>query len=69
MEVVFDLLVERYQSEYTAQMLLRNTLVQLTDLNATVAKLIDESNMATTDAVQNYTQHRNIHSLVWLSLL
>ena len=49
--VVFDLLVERYQSEYTAQTLLRNTLVQLTDLNATVAKLIDESNMATTDAV------------------
>ncbi|MYM58769.1 TMAO reductase system sensor histidine kinase/response regulator TorS [Vibrio sp. OCN044] len=69
--VVFDLLVERYQSEYTAQMLLRNTLVQLTDLNATVAKLIDESNMATTDAVTKLhtTLQYSQFSLAFITLM
>lgn len=49
--VVFELLVQRYQNDYSGQMLLHNTLIQFTDLNATVAKLIDESNNTTTQAV------------------
>ncbi|NOH72753.1 TMAO reductase system sensor histidine kinase/response regulator TorS [Vibrio pectenicida] len=50
--VVFEFLAQRYQSEHSAQILLRNTLIQFTDLNSTVAKLIDDSNQATNQSVE-----------------
>ncbi|MBU2895154.1 TMAO reductase system sensor histidine kinase/response regulator TorS [Vibrio hepatarius] len=50
--IVFEFLAQRYQSEHSAQMLLRNTLIQFTDLNSTVAKLIDDSNKATSQSVE-----------------
>ena len=48
---VFNLLVLRYENERNAQQLLQDTLKQFTTLNTTVNKLVDESNLATTRAV------------------
>lgn len=48
---VFDLLVRRDENERNAQQLMQDTLTQFTTLNTTVNKLVDESNLATTRAV------------------
>ncbi|MFM2586790.1 TMAO reductase system sensor histidine kinase/response regulator TorS [Vibrio sp. TBV020] len=50
-EVVFDVLLQRYENEGLAQQLMQNTLDQFSTLNTTVNKLVDESNSATTVAV------------------
>lgn len=50
-EVVFDVLLQRYENETLAQQLMQNTLDQFSALNTTVNKLVDESNAATTVAV------------------
>ena len=50
-KVVFDVLLQRYSNEKSAQQLMQDTLTQLTALNTTVNKLVDHSNQATTDAV------------------
>ncbi|WP_394126245.1 TMAO reductase system sensor histidine kinase/response regulator TorS [Vibrio hepatarius] len=50
-EVVFDVLLQRYENEALAQQLMQNTLDQFSALNTTVNKLVDESNAATTVAV------------------
>ncbi|EEX94094.1 TorS [Vibrio orientalis CIP 102891 = ATCC 33934] len=50
-EVVFDVLLKRYENEALAQQLMQNTLDQFSTLNTTVNKLVDESNAATTVAV------------------
>jgi two-component system sensor histidine kinase TorS len=50
-EVVFDVLLQRYENEALAQQLMKNTLDQFSALNTTVNKLVDESNAATTVAV------------------
>ncbi|NOH81491.1 TMAO reductase system sensor histidine kinase/response regulator TorS [Vibrio sp. RE86] len=50
-EVVFEVLLKRYENELLAQQLMQDTLTQFSTLNTTVNKLIDESNAATTKAV------------------
>lgn len=50
-EVVFDVLLQRYENETLAQQLMQNTLDQFSTLNTTVNTLVDESNAATTVAV------------------
>ncbi|MGD8110310.1 TMAO reductase system sensor histidine kinase/response regulator TorS [Vibrio sp. TRT 17S01] len=50
-EVVFQVLINRYQNEQASQQLLQNTLTQFTKLNTTVNRLVDDSNAATTNAV------------------
>ncbi|KOO15925.1 chemotaxis protein CheY [Vibrio xuii] len=52
-EVVFDVLLQRYENETLAQQLMQNTLDQFSALNTTVNKLVDESNAATTVAVSD----------------
>ncbi|NVD07867.1 TMAO reductase system sensor histidine kinase/response regulator TorS [Vibrio sp. JPW-9-11-11] len=49
---VFDTLIKRHQNERSAQQLMQNTLTQFSALNTTVNKLVDESNLATTRAVE-----------------
>lgn len=51
-EVVFDVLTQRYENERSAQQLMQDTLTQFSTLNATVNKLVDESNASTTRAVE-----------------
>ena len=51
-EVVFDVLTSRYENERSAQQLMQDTLTQFSTLNATVNKLVDESNASTTRAVE-----------------
>ncbi|MCG9677258.1 TMAO reductase system sensor histidine kinase/response regulator TorS [Vibrio sp. Isolate24] len=51
-ERVFDVLLQRYQNEKAAQQLMQDTLTQFTALNTTVNKLVDDSNQATTRAVE-----------------
>ncbi|WP_159737030.1 TMAO reductase system sensor histidine kinase/response regulator TorS [Vibrio atypicus] len=61
-EVVFDVLLKRYDNEQSAQQFMQDTLKQFADLNTTVSKLVDESNIGTTRAVEelkttlNYAQ-------------
>ncbi|ERB66596.1 TMAO reductase system sensor histidine kinase/response regulator TorS [Vibrio coralliilyticus OCN008] len=61
-EVVFDVLHQRYQNERSSQQLMQDTLIQFSALNTTVNKLVDDSNQATTRAVDklkttlNYAQ-------------
>lgn len=61
-EVVFDVLHQRYQNERASQQLMQDTLIQFSALNTTVNKLVDDSNQATTRAVDklkttlNYAQ-------------
>ncbi|MGX1927012.1 TMAO reductase system sensor histidine kinase/response regulator TorS [Vibrio sp. NH-7] len=50
-EVVFDVLQQRNSNEKAAQQLMQDTLNQFSELNATVSRLVDESNVATTRAV------------------
>ena len=50
-EVVFDVLHQRYQNERASQQLMQDTLIQFSTLNTTVNKLVDDSNQATTRAV------------------
>ncbi|MFB9214200.1 TMAO reductase system sensor histidine kinase/response regulator TorS [Vibrio sinaloensis] len=50
-DVVFDVLLQRYDNEQSAQQLLQDTLDRFSDLNTTVSKLVDDSNIATTRAV------------------
>ncbi|UPQ89931.1 TMAO reductase system sensor histidine kinase/response regulator TorS [Vibrio sinaloensis] len=49
---VFEILENRDQNERDAQQLMQNTLTQFSALNATVSKLVDESNLSTTRAVE-----------------
>ncbi|MGF1908506.1 TMAO reductase system sensor histidine kinase/response regulator TorS [Vibrio kasasachensis] len=61
-EVVFAVVLQRHQNEEESQKLMQDTLDQFTALNATINKLVDESNRATTKAVEklkttlNYAQ-------------
>ena len=49
---MFDVLLQRHNNEQTAKQLMQDTLNQFTELNTTVSKLVDESNIATTHAVE-----------------
>lgn len=51
-EVVFDVLLQRYDNEQSAQQLLQDTLNRFSELNTTVSQLVDDSNIATTRAVE-----------------
>lgn len=50
--VVFEVLRQRYDNDLAAQQLMQDTLDQFTTLNTTVSQLVDESNIATTHAVE-----------------
>lgn len=50
-KVVFDVLQQRYSNEQSAQQLMQDTLNQFSELNTTVSRLVDDSNVATTHAV------------------
>ncbi len=50
--VVFEVLRQRYDNELAAQQLMQDTLDQFTTLNTTVSRLVDDSNIATTHAVE-----------------
>lgn len=60
--VVFDVVLQRYNNEQESHQLMLDTLSQFTALNTTVNKLVDDSNQATTRAVEklkttlNYAQ-------------
>ncbi|WP_375749760.1 TMAO reductase system sensor histidine kinase/response regulator TorS [Vibrio sp. HN007] len=68
--VVFDLLSQRFQIKETANGLKVKTLEVFEELNATVNKLVDESNLVTARAVSDVTKTLNYAkwSLVILSL-
>lgn len=51
-EVVFDVLLQRHDNERLSQQLMQDTLTQFSTLNATVNKLVDDSNLTTTEAVE-----------------
>ncbi|OLQ84859.1 TMAO reductase system sensor histidine kinase/response regulator TorS [Vibrio ponticus] len=61
-DVVFDAVLQRHQNERDTQSLMQDTLTQLSALNTTINKLVDDSNRATTKAVEelkttlNYAQ-------------
>ncbi|KII75919.1 TMAO reductase system sensor histidine kinase/response regulator TorS [Vibrio renipiscarius] len=61
-EVVFDVLLQRHHNETESHQLMLDTLQRFATLNTTVNKLVDESNQATTFAVEelkttlNYAQ-------------
>lgn len=48
---MFDVAIERYNNQQQSQVLMQNTLTQLSELNTTVNQLVDESNIATNQAV------------------
>ncbi|ODS04778.1 TMAO reductase system sensor histidine kinase/response regulator TorS [Vibrio scophthalmi] len=60
--VVFDVVLQRHDNEQESHQLMLDTLNQFTELNTTVNKLVDDSNQATTKAVDelkttlNYAQ-------------
>lgn len=49
---VFDVSLERDRNELSAKQLMEDTLSQFAELNTTVSRLVDESNVATTRAVE-----------------
>ncbi|WP_260261892.1 TMAO reductase system sensor histidine kinase/response regulator TorS [Vibrio intestinalis] len=51
-EVVFDVLLQRHDNERISQQLMQDTLTQFSTLNATVNRLVDDSNSTTTAAVE-----------------
>ncbi|MDA0148374.1 TMAO reductase system sensor histidine kinase/response regulator TorS [Vibrio sp. LaRot3] len=51
-EVVFDVLLQRHDNDRLSQQLMQDTLTQFSTLNATVNKLVDDSNLTTTEAVE-----------------
>ena len=53
-EVVFDVVLQRHENEQDSQQLMQDSLNQFTGLNTTVNKLIDDSNQATTLAVDEF---------------
>ncbi|MEF1289929.1 TMAO reductase system sensor histidine kinase/response regulator TorS [Vibrio sp. M260118] len=61
-DIVFDVLTQRYENDTLAKQLMQDTLNQLSSLNTTVSRLIDDSNATTTRAVEelkstlNYAQ-------------
>ncbi len=61
-EVVFGIVLSRHKNEQESQTLMQDTLTQFTALNTTINKLVDDSNQATTKAVEelkttlNYAQ-------------
>ncbi len=61
-DIVFDVLTQRYENDTFAKQLMQDTLNQLSSLNTTVSRLIDDSNATTTRAVEelkatlNYAQ-------------
>ncbi len=69
--VVFDLLLQRGEAENQAESLTQQTLSHFADLNSTVGELIDESNIATTTAVEDLTTTLNLarHSLLGISAI
>lgn len=50
-DVVFDVLQQRHSNEKDARQLMQDTLNQFSELNATVSRLVDDSNVTTTRAV------------------
>lgn len=61
--VVFDVLQQRYQNEQKALTLMQNTLRQLSELNTTVNRLVDDSNQTTTNAVEALSSTLNLAQL------
>lgn len=61
--VVFDILQQRYQNEQAALTLMQNTLRQLSELNTTVNRLVDDSNQTTTNAVEALSSTLNLAQL------
>ncbi|MDE1324803.1 TMAO reductase system sensor histidine kinase/response regulator TorS [Vibrio aestuarianus] len=61
--VVFDVLQQRYQNEQAALTLMQNTLRQLSELNTTVNRLVDDSNQTTTNAVEALSSTLNLAQL------
>lgn len=61
-DIVFDVLTQRYENDALAKQLMQDTLSQFSSLNATVNRLVDDSNATTTRAVEelkttlNYAQ-------------
>ncbi|EGU47791.1 sensor protein TorS [Vibrio ichthyoenteri ATCC 700023] len=61
--VVFDVLLQRHDNEKESHQLMLDTLDQFTALNATVNKLVDDSNQATTEAVDELKTTLNFAQL------
>ncbi|NOH82805.1 TMAO reductase system sensor histidine kinase/response regulator TorS [Vibrio sp. 03-59-1] len=62
-QVVFDILMEKYENEQQSQFLMQNTLSLFSELNNTVNSLVDESNLTTTKAVEELTKTLNYAQL------
>ncbi|MBW3695698.1 TMAO reductase system sensor histidine kinase/response regulator TorS [Vibrio sp. T187] len=58
-KVVFDILLRQYENEQQSEYLMRNTLELFAQLNATVNTLVDDSNLSTTEAVEELTTTLN----------
>ncbi|MGF1754466.1 TMAO reductase system sensor histidine kinase/response regulator TorS, partial [Vibrio makurazakiensis] len=58
-KVVFDVLFKRYENQQQSELLMRNTLSLFTALNTTVNRLVDDSNLSTTKAVDELTTTLN----------
>ncbi|NAX45134.1 TMAO reductase system sensor histidine kinase/response regulator TorS [Vibrio sp. V17_P4S1T151] len=70
-KVVFSVLQQRYDNEQVAKSLTQNTLVQFSDLNTTVSRLVDDSNRTTTHAVAQLSTTLNMaqYTLTLLTLV
>ncbi|WP_394252305.1 TMAO reductase system sensor histidine kinase/response regulator TorS [Vibrio profundi] len=54
-QVVFDILLKKYENEQQSDYLMQNTLELFAQLNTTVNTLVDDSNASTTEAVEELT--------------
>ncbi|MCY9803312.1 TMAO reductase system sensor histidine kinase/response regulator TorS [Vibrio scophthalmi] len=61
--VVFDVVLQRHDNEQESHQLMLDTLNQFTALNTTVNKLVDDSNQATTEAVDELKTTLNFAQL------
>ena len=61
--VVFDVVLQRHDNERESHQLMLDTLNQFTALNTTVNKLVDDSNQATTEAVDELKTTLNFAQL------
>ena len=58
-QIVFSILLEQYENTQQSEFLMRNTLELFSQLNTTVNKLVDDSNLSTTKAVEELTTTLN----------